>query len=1721
MFRSYSNNHKSPKIPDSRKTSCTSSNINYSNESDHLSSFELEMVQYANESDCSIRKKPSNSSVNQSPNLNRANPKIVLKKGNYRIIEPSSIVDNQTYPTHFLMKNVGLKNQSNNRKDTDNNINTLSNKSVQLNVDNIYIKHKTDTFNKLNGGKKYNKSNLSTEHKSHKSNTSFKNSPKDNNLTLIDCNTAIKNLDSLNHQNDNTFHTESSTEPDSPISYTYNKPIVKEKTHATKDISELSDYFTEYNLDNESKNRISAISTPFSSDKLYSLENSLYYSKKEEQPLDLKVDTSLSIMNFPTLESGKKIPHIKEQRRNGIVNNEFDEKSKIKKPLRIYKDIPSNESKLPKDYDTDLSPTMPPPYTNRKVYLSDLDAEPIKDKTFLVKNKLSKPKSEPIRKMGLFILPKEYHSQISALFSQKLLSLMGISLNRGKKNVKSSLSKNTIDDVHIEDSEIDESDILKVYGNEKSLWPLNNTSLSAEIVLGTQIHLMQKRTGRINTDQTNSSYREILFTNSKGLSLWAFVISITDKSWSPTTDMINNLLSTYRLFCTSIDLLRLLIIRYTNCEIELAENSRVMELLNVDYALSKSKIDSRDKKIVQLRVLNIIKHWVKSFRDDFNINKYLKLLLLEFIGFIKSHSGDISQVLIIEARLKLEPLSKVQDLFILSPEPEYQVESPNSITPLSDNYGSRRISELNQSFSGTLYDSSLPTTPHSSNSFGRIIDNNNSSPDLYRQKSSRSGSLGISAQPAYIVEKGADVDKRVNSRNTTPTQLSNKKKLSKKISSSYLLSLLQQKPKTPIIKTSSFQLKKKQDIDQYASDKRNTSNETFQKENIYSFVEKEKNHLSSPENHQTELLEINNQSLGRSYFIKHDPHFKSDFDSGIREKKSNLEKLIVRTDFSRETKNIGIENSKNKPKSAPLQEHITLFDPGFVAEQLTLIEHQLFKNINFTELSKKLIPSIFRDLETYNKSSSQFDMYLNQNLDMIPGVEKIDHSLPNTSALIYWSNCLTNWVIYSILSESTPVSRANVIAHVTHIAYYCLALRNYSGAIALVNGLMNSAIKRLRKTWEHVPDQFQVMMHQIDNIMQPGSNHSVYRESFKAALSGSLGPDYLLAFNPNPDFIYEDSTNILSKSGNKDSYSLQSRNNSVNGVKSFFGFGPNKEKTASFSKVGISPGASFSYENLENMPISPGNSSVHSRNRGFVSDSTQKTTYTTRVNIIPGSDSTLYEKESIQEISLLRNNSKMLNNEVSQMEISDSLNMNSEPETVIQLKRTFSLADIDCINRARYIRNPALAGRKRSSTNKTVDSIFSKNKSNSNITQFSKTGTPNTINRIDQKELTKKRSILGISIDQKNQTQNSIFNKNGNTNGARTSISEDSSLGNSTGLRPSSNSGSVSQFPVIPIFTIHYRDLLFADEANHSYIKPNESTGSFSNLLEFKNSFSQLPNPGAIHNKLSCHNLRSEFGGGNNHKYLKSTSSSMCLQSISKKKLNTPAIINMTKFRLISSILTEFKKSQDLSFPFDKNVKMQNFLKKSILNVEKLVDVLFQKQGVCTDNDFDYRQSVSDNASIVYKSKLYSDTSYEYESKHNSGIEFVSGKNYNDSNTKPTDISFALRNSGGSFSSNEQEHISVNEGSKNTSTQNLKKNPLLKIYLNDVTDNLEDMDVANKGEKSARKSFSELQVDTTSKNPSALISSKTDFRAEKSSSLLKNMDIENVMFMISKSIEPN
>ncbi|XP_010615535.3 ral-GDS-related protein-like, partial [Fukomys damarensis] len=132
-------------------------------------------------------------------------------------------------------------------------------------------------------------------------------------------------------------------------------------------------------------------------------------------------------------------------------------------------------------------------------------------------------------------------------------------------------------------------------------------------------------------------------------------------------------------------------------------------------------------------------------------------------------------------------------------------------------------------------------------------------------------------------------------------------------------------------------------------------------------------------------------------------------------------------------------------KGGSLQKVLLAFSPKLLAEQLTLMDAELFK---------KVVPwDCLGSVWTHRNKTGN------------------EHLVPTVRATVTHFNLVAECVITSCLGDPSMKARdrASMVEHWIQVARECLRLRNFSSLHAIISALRSTPVHQLSRTWGEVP----------------------------------------------------------------------------------------------------------------------------------------------------------------------------------------------------------------------------------------------------------------------------------------------------------------------------------------------------------------------------------------------------------------------------------------------------------------------------------------------------------------------------------------------------------------------------------------------------------------------------------------------------------------------------
>jgi len=175
------------------------------------------------------------------------------------------------------------------------------------------------------------------------------------------------------------------------------------------------------------------------------------------------------------------------------------------------------------------------------------------------------------------------------------------------------------------------------------------------------------------------------------------------------------------------------------------------------------------------------------------------------------------------------------------------------------------------------------------------------------------------------------------------------------------------------------------------------------------------------------------------------------------------------------------------------------FHPTEVARQLTLIEHQRFRDLPRHEFVR----------QAWNKKESTT-------------------KAPQIVNAIKKFNEISYWVAAEIVFCANSKQRVTVIKRMIQIANKCLSYNNFNTVMEIICGLHMSSIQRLKKTWKALSSKYTAIFEEITKFISSEGNYRNYRGAISKAelpINPYLGVflrDLTFIEDGNPDFVEDD-----------------------------------------------------------------------------------------------------------------------------------------------------------------------------------------------------------------------------------------------------------------------------------------------------------------------------------------------------------------------------------------------------------------------------------------------------------------------------------------------------------------------------------------------------------------------------------------------------------------------
>uniref|UniRef100_A0A674MBB0 RAS guanyl releasing protein 2 n=1 Tax=Takifugu rubripes TaxID=31033 RepID=A0A674MBB0_TAKRU len=193
-----------------------------------------------------------------------------------------------------------------------------------------------------------------------------------------------------------------------------------------------------------------------------------------------------------------------------------------------------------------------------------------------------------------------------------------------------------------------------------------------------------------------------------------------------------------------------------------------------------------------------------------------------------------------------------------------------------------------------------------------------------------------------------------------------------------------------------------------------------------------------------------------------------------------------------------VPSVSKKRKMSLLFDHL---DSCELAEHLTILEYKSFCKI------------LFQDYHSFVMHGCTVDN-------------------PILERFITLFNSVSQWIQLMVLSKPTAPQRAVVVSHFIRVAQKLLQLQNFNTLMAVVGGLSNSSISRLKDTQAHVSSETNKVFNNLIELVTSCGNYSQYRKRFSEC-SGFRFPilgvhlkDLIAVHVALPDWVDKEKTRV-------------------------------------------------------------------------------------------------------------------------------------------------------------------------------------------------------------------------------------------------------------------------------------------------------------------------------------------------------------------------------------------------------------------------------------------------------------------------------------------------------------------------------------------------------------------------------------------------------------------
>jgi len=201
----------------------------------------------------------------------------------------------------------------------------------------------------------------------------------------------------------------------------------------------------------------------------------------------------------------------------------------------------------------------------------------------------------------------------------------------------------------------------------------------------------------------------------------------------------------------------------------------------------------------------------------------------------------------------------------------------------------------------------------------------------------------------------------------------------------------------------------------------------------------------------------------------------------------------VKTLYQKAVDDQKLDLSSTTPLLETLQTDILKFSAVELAENLCLAEFEFWKKVKPADLLTK----------------------------------KNEKTSPNVTKLVAHFNAIQQWVSSRIVKEERLSKRSKILLRFIEVALELEKLNNFSGLFAVVCGINNSSVLRLKWTFAEISEKVMMDWKAVADVMQPTQNYGAYRNHVRSRnpplipYLGQYLTDLTMVKDGNPDLSPE------------------------------------------------------------------------------------------------------------------------------------------------------------------------------------------------------------------------------------------------------------------------------------------------------------------------------------------------------------------------------------------------------------------------------------------------------------------------------------------------------------------------------------------------------------------------------------------------------------------------